>query len=179
MELHEVILRRESCRGYLSQPVAREKLLRVLEAARIAPSASNGQPWRFTVVTEPGLRRGVSDACQGLGINAWMYGAPCIVVVWEQVQERLVKRYGERYVRGQWSAIDTGLAVGHLCLQAAEEGLGTCIVGWFDQEALKPLLGLPADASPRLLVAIGYPAADAPPRPKVRKPLEELVTWLE
>ena len=179
MELNEAFLKRESCRGYQDTPVERDKLARVLGAARLAPSASNGQPWRFTVVTNPDLLRQLSDACQGLGINAWMYQAPCIIAVWEQIEERVVKRYGDRYLNGQWSAIDTGLTVSHLCLQAAQEGLGTCIVGWFDQDALKSLLGIPDSAKLRLLIPIGYPKSDAPPRTKVRKPIEEMVTFLE
>lgn len=177
MTLHKAMLRRESCRAYSSEPVAREKLHRLLEAACLAPSAGNGQPWRFHVVTHAETLAKLAPLTQISGINAFSGEAPCIIAVWELVADRMLERYGAAY--NTWAPMDIGLSVAHLCLAAAQEGLGTCIMGVFDQAACKQLLGIPPEGTLRLLITVGYPREVKAPREKKRLPVDRVATFLE
>lgn len=177
MDVYEVIQRRESCRAYdSSRPVEREKLTRILEAARLAPSASNGQPWRFVVVEDRALLDQLAPLTHGPGFNRFVQEAPCLIAVWEG-PTNLSARFAARHKQQQFPSMDIGLAVGQLCLAATAEGLGTCIIGWFEEAKAKALLGIPEQERLRLIVTVGYDQGQ-PPRPRVRKPMEELVRWL-
>ncbi len=176
MNLMTAFETRESCRAYSDAPVEKEQLKRLLQAATLAPSAGNGQPWRYQVVTNPVLLGHLAPLTQGGGFNAFVNQAPCVIAVWEQVQPRMLERYGERY-QG-WVPVDIGLSVGHLCLAAAQEGLGTCILGVFDEDKVKQLLNIPEQSTLRLLVTVGHPQETAPPRPKKRLPVEKVAAFL-
>ena len=174
MFFSELILKRQSDRIYAPQPVAREHILQCLEAARMAPSACNSQPWKFVVVDEPSLLKQVSDASVGLGMNKFTAQVPVLVAV---VQENmnLSAKAGSLVKEKDYSMMDLGMAVEHFCLQAAELGLGTCIMGWFDEKRVRKALGVPRGRRVQLLLTLGYP--DAPTRNKIRKPLEEISSW--
>ena len=147
--------------------------MRCLEAARIAPSACNSQPWKFVVVDDPKLLAGMKEAAAGMGMNKWVTDVPVIVaVVLEKMN--LTARIGSVIKDKEYSLLDVGIAVEHFCLQATELGLGTCIIGWFDEKKVKKLLDIPKRRVP-LLISVGYPASEH--RKKVRKPLEEMSSW--
>lgn len=174
MSFLELVRARQSTRLYSSAEVPREAIERCLEAARLAPSACNAQPWRFIVVDRDPLRKELAQqAFSGLyAMNRFAAGAPVLIVV---VTERSTyfARLGGQFRGVQYSLLDIGIACEHLILQAAEEGLGTCWLGWFNEKAVKRLLGLPRAAKVDVIISLGYPAEPGL-REKRRKPLEEI-----
>jgi nitroreductase len=156
--------------------VEREKLTRCVEAARLAPSGCNAQPWSFVVVDDPKVVPEVAKCGQSMGINGFLSKAPAFFIVLEEqanLMPGLAKIVDSRYfVPG-----DLGAAVVHLCLEAASLDLGTCIIGMYDRPTLRALLSIPAEKNFGGYVAVGYPA-DAAVRPKVRKPIEQVVRYV-
>ena len=173
MNLFELIQKRQSDRKYESRPVSREMVMKCLEAARLAPSACNSQPWKFVVVDDVALLPQMGAAAAGMGMNGFAREVPVIVaVVLEKMN--LTARIGSVIKDKESSLLDVGIAVEHFCLQAAELGLGTCIMGWFDEKKVKKLLGIKGKRVP-LLISLGYPAGET--RKKARKSLEEMSSW--
>lgn len=173
MELLDLIQKRQSDRQYEARPVDRELVVKCLEAARLAPSACNSQPWKFVVVDEPQLVLQVGEAAAGMGMNKFAKEVPVIVaVVLEKMN--LTARIGSVIKDKEYSLLDMGIAVEHFCLQAAELGLGTCIMGWFDEKKVKKLLGIKNKRVP-LLITLGYPAGET--RRKIRKSLDDMSSW--
>ncbi len=170
----ELVHQRQSVRGYTSRPVEREKIERALEAARLAPSACNAQPWKFVIVDEPELKDLIAATTTSglLPINHFTRQAPVhIVVVMEKAN--LMSRWGSKVKDKHLPLLDIGIAVEHLCLQATEDGLGTCIIGWFNEDKVRNLLHIPHTARPALIVTMGYASKPAV-RPKKRKTLAEI-----
>ena len=174
MEFSELILKRQSDRRYAPKPVAREHILKCLEAARMAPSACNSQPWKFIVVDDRSKLIQISEAAIGLGMNKFTVQVPVLVAV---VQENmnLEAKAGAVVKDKDYSMMDLGMAVENFCLQAAELGLGTCIMGWFDEKKVKDVLGVPRSRRVQLLISLGHP--DGPTRNKVRKTIEDISSW--
>ena len=174
MDFYDLIQKRQSDRRYdASRQVDRDLVMKCLEAARLAPSACNSQPWKFVVVDQPDLKGQMAEAAAGMGMNHFATEAPVIVaVVLEKMN--LTARIGSVIKDKEYSLLDVGIAVEHFCLQAAELGLGTCILGWFDEKKVKKLLGVDRRRIP-LLITLGYPAGAT--RPKSRKTLEEMSSW--
>ena len=174
MEFAELVLKRQSDRKYAPKMVDRADVVKCLEAARMAPSACNSQPWKFVVVDDRAKLAELSDAAIGLGMNKFTVQVPVLVAV---VQEpmNMEATAGSVVMNKDYSMMDLGMAVEHFCLQAAELGLGTCIMGWFDEKRVKKILGVPRSRRVQLLIAVGHP--DAPNRQKVRKPLDEISSW--
>ncbi len=170
----ELILKRQSTRKYLDRKVDRTLVVKCLEAARLAPSACNSQPWHFVVVDDCAKTREIGDAAAGLGMNKFASSVPVIVAV---VLEKMnfTAKVGSMLKNKDYCMLDLGIAVEHFCLQATEEGLGTCILGWFDEKKVARLLGVPASKRIPLLITVGYP--DCGIRDKVRKPIEEISSW--
>ena len=170
MMLSELLKTRQSVRQYQQRPVEEEKLEMLIEAVRLSPSASNSQPWKLVVVNDPGLREQVARATfsQALAFNKFSLGAPAIVVFCVE-KAGLVTQIGGLLKKRQFSLIDIGIAAAHFCLQAAELGLGTCMLGWFDEKKIKQLLGIPRGTRIGLLITLGYPAAGERLREKSRK----------
>ncbi len=173
----ELVRRRWSVRAFRGEAVPREALERCLEAARLAPSACNSQPWRFVVVDDPELKNKVADATSDrlLPLNHFTKQAPVhVVVVMER--SRWSARAGAAVSGRDFASMDVGIAAEHFCLQAAEEGLGTCMLGWFHEKPIKRLLGVPASRRLALVIVVGYPKEAKPPEKK-RKSLEEMASW--
>lgn len=168
--------RRRSVRAYRPDPVPAAVLARCLEAARLAPSSCNGQPWRFVVVDEPALKERVAalTADRWLPLNHFTRQAPVLVVL---VMEptAIAARVGSLVTRRALPWMDVGMAAEHFCLQAAAEGLGTCMLGWFHERAVRRLLGVPARRRVALILTVGFPA-DAEREPR-RKPIAEIAGW--
>lgn len=175
-QLLELFGARQSERKYESRPVEREKIERVLRAARLAPSACNAQPWRYVVVDDPALKNRVADAVADkvLPMNHFTKQAPVIIAVVEE-SANLTSRLGTAVKGTHFPPYDIGLSLAQLCLQATVEGLGTCILGWLNQRKVKALLGVPKEKKLPLVVTLGYPA-DAQ-REKKRKLLDEVARW--
>lgn len=172
----DLCLKRQSCRSFADKPVEREKLLKCIEAARLAPSACNSQPWSFFVVEKPETVSAVAKATQQLGINEYFNSAKAFIVVMEEHAVLMPKI--RPLVDSQYFAKnDIGAAAVNICLAAADLGLGTCIIGIYDREKIAELLNIPKESRFGSLIAVGYPS-DGSIRPKARKPLEELVKFI-
>lgn len=169
MTFSTLIHERYSVRGYKPDPVEESKLLQVLEAARAAPTAANRQRFQLIVIHT----KGREEELRRIYDKDWFVQAPLVICA---------VRYpmGPEHPRKDYTDVDIGIVVDHLILAAAELGLGTCWIGAFDPAATREILGLP-DAheawgvEPVVFTPLGYP--DAPPRPKQRKPLSELVRY--
>lgn len=173
MEFSELIKIRQSDRKYETRPVDKELVMKCIEAARLAPSACNSQPWKFVVVDDPVLLKEMADAAQGMGMNKFSHEVPVIVaVVLEKMN--LSASIGSVIKDKEYSLLDVGIAVEHFCLQAADLGLGTCIMGWFNEKKVRKMLGIGRKRVP-LLLTLGYPASET--RNKIRKPVEEMCSW--
>lgn len=175
MDFFELINTRQSCRAYdASREVEAEKLQKVLEAAQLAPSACNGQPYHFTVCRGE-KAKAVAKATQGMGMNKFASQAPVLIVVSEEdyVKSAAV---GAKLKNNDYRSMDIGIAVAYLTAAATELGLSTCILGWLDDDKLRSLCSLKHPA--RLVITLGY-AADEKLRTKKRKELTELVTYME
>ncbi len=170
--------RRRSVRRFSEQPVEREKLKLCLEAARLAPSADNGQPWRFLVFDQPEKKRALADAVFTGVFAASRHFARAPVLVALLIKESfLINRLGGGAAGTPFQFVDAGIAGEHFVLAAAEQGLGTCWIGWFDTRALLKHLGLKRGYRAVALIAVGYPAADVGERTPKRKPLDEIAFW--
>jgi len=161
MNFLDLISKRQSCRKYHDRPVEREAIERCLEAARLAPSACNSQPWRFIVVQDPALRKKTAEAAFSgvFRMNSFAINAPVLVLMIRERSRYAAQMGGQ--VRGvQYNLIDLGIAGEHFILQAAEEGLGTCWIGWFNERAVKKVLGLPWHVKVDLMISLGYSAEE-------------------
>lgn len=167
---------RMSIRRYLPQPVEREKILACLEAARLAPSASNAQTWRFFVMDDPELKsRFARAAFSGIyGQTRFAAAAPVLILILAK-PDFLAHRLGKQIQRVPFAMIDIGIAGEHLVLQAEELGLGTCWIGWFHMRKARKVLKIPRKYKIVSLLALGY-YEKKPSRERLRKPLEE-IAW--
>ena len=172
MNFMEIAEARQSCRSYdTDRPVEQEKLDAMLAAARLAPSACNGQPYHFTVCRGE-VAKEVEKAARGMaGLNKFATDAPVVIVVSEKPYVASAA-LGAKLKNNDYRSIDIGIAVAYLTAEAAAQGLGTCILGWLDDEKIRQLCDL--DQPVRLLVTVGYPKEGDPLRKKVRKDLSEL-----
>ena len=176
MNFMEIAQVRQSCRNYdATRPVEREKIEAMLEAARLAPSACNGQPYHFTVCTGEAAKQ-VAELTTGLGMNKFAAQAPVLIVISE---EEYVKSaaFGARVKHNDYRSIDIGITTAYLTAEAAAQGLGTCILGWFNDEKIREICGL--ERPVRLVVCVGYTGEKDVLRSKKRKDAQELVSWVD
>lgn len=169
MEYKELIRSRYSVRAYRPDPVDDALLAEVLEAARLAPTAANRQPFRIIVIRT----RGREDALRRIYSRDWFVQAPLVIGICAVTDKAWVRRDGVNY-----GIVDATIAMDHLILAAADSGLGTCWVAAFDPAAARQVLGLPSNVEPVAFTPLGYPADT--PGAKVRQPLKQLVrydTW--
>lgn len=171
----KLVASRQSDRAYdMSRPVEREKLERILEAARLSPSACNAQPWKFVVVTDPVLSVQVGKATAGLGMNKFAKDAPVHILVVEESMN-ITSFLGAKIKDKYFPLIDIGIAAAHITLAAEAEGLGSCILGWFDEKEIKRLVGIPSGKRLLLDITVGYPVKGK--RKKSRKSFEKVVSF--
>jgi nitroreductase len=157
MTLLDLVKHRKSIRDFLEIPVEREKIGMCLEAARLAPSACNSQPWKFIVVDDKQLKSKLCDAAFGniYSVNSFCKMAPVIVAVVSEKSKFLAK-IGGMFRGTKYYLIDVGIATEHFVLQAEDLGLGTCWIGWFNERAVKPILNIPSHKKLDILIALGY-----------------------
>lgn len=167
MEVYEAIRTRKSVRAYLDKQIPDNVLHRVLEAARLAPSASNRQEWRFVVVRNAETKRSLAAIADGQDFIA----DAAAILVRCGIDDGKIMRCGQRAC-----PIDVAIAIDHITLAACAEGLGTCWIGHFDEEPVKVLLGMPSNVRVIELLPIGYPL-DASPKNKTRLTLDEIVMF--
>ena len=176
MNFREIAQARQSCRSYdPSRPVEQEKVTAILESARLAPSACNGQPYHFTVCRGEKARQ-VAAAVTGMGMNKFAAQAPVLIVVSEEdyVKSAAV---GAKLKKNDYRSMDIGIAVAYLTAEATAQGLETCILGWLDDGKIREICGLTKPV--RLVITLGYAREGEKLREKKRKALADLVTELE
>jgi nitroreductase len=174
-DFHSLVASRQSDRAYdEKRPVEPEKLERILEAGRLAPSACNAQPWKFVVVTDPELSRQVGVATAGLGMNKFAKSAPVHILIVEE-SGNLTSILGAKIKDKHFPLIDIGIVTSHLILAAESEGLGSCVLGWFDEKKIKQITGIPAGKRLLLDITIGYPTQAK--RQKSRKPKDKIISY--
>ena len=173
MNFTEIALTRQSCRKYdEARAVEPEKLTAILEAARLAPSACNGQPYHFTVCRGETAKE-VAKNTTGMGLNKFAVQAPILIVVSEEDYVKTAA-FGAKLKGNDYRSIDIGIAAAYVTAEAQAQGLATCILGWFDDKKIREICGI--DKPVRLVITLGYAAEDDKLRDKKRKPLEELVS---
>jgi nitroreductase len=173
----ELVRQRYSCRAYSSVPVAREKLELIIEAARLAPSACNFQGWRFVVADDPQVRDELArKGMGGVVPNVWAAAAPVIIAGCFAKKILSTNWLGSKLKGIDYGQLDMGIAGEHIALMAAALGLGTCWIGWFNQKAVKKILGVPRAVEVVFLMTLGYPA-EASQREKARKSRDEIFTY--
>jgi len=175
MTFQELINLRQSVRKYSETPVEREKIEKIIGAVHIAPSACNSQPWKIIIVDDPELKNEVAKATfsKTIAFNKFTIEAPVIAVLVIE-KAKLIAQIGGSIKDMEYPKIDIGIAAAHFCLQAAELGLGTCMIGWFDEKKIRQLLKIPEKRKIGLVITLGYPSADYKLRKKIRKPLDEI-----
>lgn len=170
----ELITKRQSVRGYDNRPIEKEKILKCIEAARLAPSACNAQPWKFIIVDDPDLKNQIADltTTKFIPMNHYTKQAPVhVVVVMES--PNFTSKVGEIVRDKKFTLIDVGIATIQFCLQATAQGLGSCILGWFNEKKVKKLLNIPSNKRALLIITLGYPSSDEI-RDKQRKTFNEV-----
>lgn len=172
MNFTQIAQNRQSCRSYdPDRPVEQEKLDAILESTRLSPSACNGQPYHLTLCRGEAAKA-VAAATTGMGMNKFAAQAPVLIVISEKPYVKSAA-LGAKLKGNDYRSIDIGIAAAYLTAEAAAQGLGSCILGWFDDEKIRALCGL--DAPVRLVITLGYPKDEAL-RPKKRGELSQLVS---
>ena len=175
MNFSEIAQTRQSCRSYdENRPVEQEKLDAILESVRLAPSACNGQPYHLTVCRGETAKQ-VAAATQGMGLNKFAPQAPILIVISEKPYVKSAA-LGAKVKGNDYRSIDIGIAAAYLTAEAAAQGLGSCILGWLDDEKIRNICNL--DAPVRLVITLGYAKEGDPLRKKKRKDMDELVTQM-
>ncbi len=176
MNFREIAEQRQSCRAYNSDKmVEKEKLEAILEVARLSPSACNGQPYHITVCTGEAAKK-VAKATQGMGINKFAPEAPVLMVISEKPYVKTAA-LGARMKHNDYRSIDIGILSAYITAEAAAQGLGSCILGWLDDEKIREVC-TEIDGTVRLVITLGYAKDDDKLRTKKRKDIDELVSYI-
>ncbi len=178
MALLDLLKNRKSVRDFLDKPVEREKIMMCLEAARLAPSACNSQPWRFIVVDDKQLKNKLCQAAFGgvYFINSFCRTAPVIVVIISE-KSRFLAEIGGMFRGTKYYLIDIGIAGEHFVLQAEDLGLGTCWIGWFNEGAVKSTLNIPQRKKIDMLIALGYYDREKVSPEHGREPMDKIASF--
>ena len=172
----ELVKSRQSDRAYIDKSVESAKIDRILEAARLAPSACNAQPWKLVVVTDSEKRMLIADATANkmLSMNHFAKQAPVQLVVIEE-NANFTSTVGGWATNKHYPHIDLGIVAAHITLAAADEGLGSCIIGWCDEKKVRKVLDIPTNKRVMMIILLGYSAQ--PLREKKRKSINEVVSY--
>ena len=178
MDFQELIQKRQSVRKYSTKPVEKEKIEQLIEAVHISPSACNSQPWRIIIVDNPELKNEVAKATFNTAItfNKFAIEAPVIAVLVIE-KAKLIAQIGGSIKNQEYPLYDIGIAAAHFCLQATDLGLGTCMIGWFDEKKIKQLLKIPESRKIGLVITIGYAPEEYKMRQKIRKTTKEICSF--
>ena len=175
MDFSEIAKARQSCRNYNpDRKVEEEKLSAILETARLSPSACNGQPYQITVC-QGEIAQKVAKATQGLGMNKFASSAPVLLVISEKPYVASAA-LGAKVKKNDYRSIDIGILSAYITAEATAQGLGTCILGWLNDEEIREICSL--DGAVRLVITLGYATDEDKLRTKKRKDMNELVKFI-
>lgn len=177
MNFMEIANARQSCRSYdPDRPVEREKIDAILQAGRLAPSACNGQPYHITVCTgETAKAVAQTTVLHATGMNRFVPQAPVLLLISEKPYVKTAA-LGAKLKNIDYRSIDMGILAAYMTAEAAVQGLGSCILGWVTSDKIQKICGI--DSPVKLIIALGYPGPNDKPRQKIRKDLDELVTYM-
>ncbi|MBO4950882.1 MAG: nitroreductase family protein [Clostridia bacterium] len=176
MNFNEIARNRQSCRSYNPERnVEEEKIFAVLESARLSPSACNGQPYHITVCKGEAAKK-IAPCVQGMGMNRFASDVPVFLVISEKPYVKTAA-VGSKLKHNDYRSIDIGILSAYITAEAASQGLGSCILGWFDSEKIESLCSL--DGTVRLVITLGYPKDGEVLREKKRKTIDELVSFVD
>ena len=176
MNFNEIARNRQSCRSYNPERnVEEEKLFAVLESARLSPSACNGQPYHITVCKGEAAKK-IAPCVQGMGMNRFASDVPVFIVISEKPYVKTAA-VGSKLKHNDYRSIDIGILSAYITAEAASQGLGSCILGWFDSGKIESLCSL--DGTVRLVITLGYPKDGEVLREKKRKTIDELVSFVD
>ena len=175
MNFRELLNLRQSVRKYSNTPVEKEKIQVLIEAVQFSPSACNSQPWKLVIVDDPELKDKVARTTfnNTVSFNKFAVEAPVIAVLVIE-KPKLIAKIGGSIKNQEYPEYDIGIAASHFCLQAADLGLGTCMIGWFDEKKIKRLLQIPKKRKIALVITLGYPPEDYKMRKKIRKSADDI-----
>lgn len=178
--LLNLINKRRSIRHYLNRAISKEDLLKCIEAARVAPSACNAQPWKFIIVDDPLLKNEICERafCGIYSINKFAMNAPALIIVVSE-KEKFLSALGGYLRDTKYYLLDIGIACEHLVLQATELGIGSCWIGWFNERAVKKALKIPRNKKIDVIISLGYYREDGSGEStkKPRRSLEEISSF--
>ncbi|WDV45162.1 nitroreductase family protein [Clostridiaceae bacterium M8S5] len=174
MTFQDLIKARQSVRKFSDEPIKEEDILKCVEAARLAPSATNSQPWRFVLVDEPDKMNNIAKATFNsvIRFNKFTLRAKALIVVVAK-KGNSSSKIGQMITGLPYYLLDVGMAAEHFCLQAAELGIGTCMIGWFNEKKIKKHVTLESNERVVLVIALGYPK-DTIVHEKKRKTIEQI-----
>ncbi len=174
----ELANQRHSVRKYSDKQVEQEKIDAIIEACRVAPSANNSQPWKLIFVTDPELKNKVAEATYSGAVkfNRFSTYAPVICVIVAE-KPKVITQVSKIIKKIELPLIDIGILASHFCHTAADLGLGTCMLGWYDEQKVKSLLSIPEKRRIGLLITLGYESPDAKIKQKIRKTTDEIVSY--
>lgn len=177
IDFMELVMQRYSVRAYSNNPVEQEKIDRCIEAARLAPSACNSQPWTFIVVNDVEKKSSLADTTSNklLPLNHFTKQAPVMIVLVIE-KPKFTAELGSFIKDRDFSLIDIGIAAEHICLQAVSDGLGTCMLGWFNEKKVREILEIPSGKRIGLMITLGYPK-NAKRKNRPRKGVEEVLRF--
>ncbi|HOL82546.1 MAG TPA: nitroreductase family protein [Caldisericia bacterium] len=161
-DILEIIKSRRSIRNYKNEKIKDEEILKIVEAGRWAPSASNNQPWRFIIVQNVELIKKIGDACKILTINSFVEKAPLIIIIYTEKKHR-------------WVELDCGICAENMMLEAHSIGIGSCFVGAFKENKIKEIINLPEDFNVVGLITFGYKENEK--EPTLRLDLKDIVKY--
>ena len=176
MKFSQMASLRESCRNFKTDSIPKEHLISIIETARISPSACNSQPWHLTLAMGESARR-VASCTQELGMNRFTDNCPAFIVINEK-PATLSAKIGGAVKNQQYAQMDIGIIASHICYAAQDYGVSTCILGWFNEDKLREVIGIQKDCRIRLIIALGYANYDEL-RTKKRKELSDILTVIE
>ncbi len=172
MNFTEIAQARQSCRSYNSErEVEEQKISSILEAARLAPSACNGQPYHITVCRGEAAKQ-VAMATRGMGLNKFAVEAPVMIVI-SECPYVATAAFGAKVKKNDYRSIDIGIVAAYITAEATAQGLGTCILGWLDDAKIREICSI--EGAVRLVITLGYASDDDKQRTKKRKDLDKLV----
>lgn len=177
MSFFNLVKNRQSVRCYKSEKVDRQIIEKIIEGARVAPSACNSQPWKFIIVDNNEVREKLVKSIYDplIGMNKFAIDAPVFIVVVAE-KRNLTSGIGSKIKGIDYTSLDIGIACEHICLGATELGLGTCMIGWFKEKSVKETLAIPKNREVKLIISLGY-SDNNEVRNKVRKSKEEIVSY--
>ncbi|MBS4012704.1 MAG: nitroreductase family protein [Bacteroidetes bacterium] len=176
MNFYDLAQLRQSTRKYSSKQVERDKIDKIIESCRLAPSACNSQPWKFIVIDDANLKKQISDSSYGSVLRFNRFANECPVMAALIIEPpKLLAKIGGAIKDKDFFFMDIGIVASYFCLQAAELGLGTCMLGWFDEPKVKKLLEIPSGKRVALLFTLGYEAGKQ--RTKIRKNINDIFSY--